>query len=217
MPPRGSKTHSTLLPYQSSTYGTGFASDGRIPNCGGGVAPARGSVTGHVPGARKDGVAVGCGDDVDGGVADEHLATETALRHARITTRGDPRAYDTGQDYSSSATISSIFQPRSTRAPCRSLVSRAGCGSIERLKLTLQSALRVLALPVGVGVGLCTTLLTSQACHIFRSARGNGTACTYPTAIPHADFALWTCALFGAAAAAVVLLISIAVRRPARH
>ena len=82
------------------------------------------------------------------------------------------------------------------------------------MKITLKSALRVLAVPIGIGVGLGTALLTNAACQIFLSPRGNGTACPYPTAIPHGDFAWWTCALFGAAASAVVLLISLAVRRP---
>ena len=101
-----------------------------------------------------------------------------------------------------------LFQPdRRGRRAAASLAGQAAV-SIERLKLTLQDALRVLALPIGVGVKLWTALLTSQACYITRSARGNGTACAYPTAIPHADFALWTCALFGAAAVAVVLLIA---------
>jgi len=72
----------------------------------------------------------------------------------------------------------------------------------------------MLAVPIGIGVGLWTALLTSAACHIFLSPRGNGTACPYRTAIPHADFAWWTCAVFGVAAAAVVLLISLAVHRP---
>ena len=89
--------------------------------------------------------------------------------------------------------------------------------SIETVKLGSMNALRVLSLSIGVGVGFWTALLTSQACYIVRSARGNGTACMYPTAIAHGDFALWTCALFGAAAAAVVLLISMAVRPPVRN
>jgi hypothetical protein len=67
--------------------------------------------------------------------------------------------------------------------------------------------------PIGIGVGLWTALLTNAACQIFLSPRGNGTACPYPTAVLHADFAWWTCALFGVAAAVVVLLISLAVSR----
>jgi hypothetical protein len=87
-------------------------------------------------------------------------------------------------------------------------------GSIDRVRITVQNALRVLAVPIGIGVGLWMALLTNQACHIFLSSRGNGTACPYPTAVLHADFAWWTCAVFGAAAAVVVLLISLAVPRP---
>jgi hypothetical protein len=105
----------------------------------------------------------------------------------------------------------------STRAPAAVLLAGRAAVASTTLKLTLQNALRVLAVPIGIGVGLWTALLTSQACYIFLSPRGNGTACPYPTAIPHADFALWSCALLGAAAAAVVLLISIAMPRLVRH
>jgi hypothetical protein len=90
---------------------------------------------------------------------------------------------------------------------------RVGRGSIDRVKISLKNVLRVLAVPIGIGVGLWMALLTNQACRIFLSPRGNGTACPYQTAVPHADFAWWTCAVFGVAAAVVVLFVSLAVPR----
>jgi hypothetical protein len=70
---------------------------GRIPSCGGGVAPARGTVTGQVPGARNDGVAVGTGDNVDGGPADEQLEPDKAARRAMLSATSQRRRCDTGQ------------------------------------------------------------------------------------------------------------------------
>ena len=65
----------------------------------------------------------------------------------------------------------------------------------------------MLSVPIGVGVGLWTAQLqtrficTSLSCPAF-------------TEFPR--FALWQCALFGAAAAALTVLVSITVRRAAQ-
>ena len=77
-------THNTLLPYQSFTYGTGGTSVGRIPSCGGGVAPVTASVTGQVPGARNNAVAVLCVGVCDVG-DDAHPDTERAATQPMLT------------------------------------------------------------------------------------------------------------------------------------
>ena len=66
---------------------------------------------------------------------------------------------------------------------------------------SLSDALRLLSVPVGVGVGLWTAQLpwtcTAFSCPGYAGSR----------------FAPWLCALFGAAAAVIVLLLSLAVTR----
>ena len=66
---------------------------------------------------------------------------------------------------------------------------------------SLTNAIRVLSVPVGVGVGLWTAQLpwtcTTFSCPDYAGPR----------------FAPWLCALFGAAAAGIVLLLSVAVTR----
>jgi hypothetical protein len=75
--------------------------------------------------------------------------------------------------------------------------------SIDPVNLTLKVVLRVLSMPIGVGVGLGTAQLqTRYICTTF--------SCPAVTEFP--TFALWLCALFGAAAAAITVLASIAVR-----
>ena len=74
---------------------------------------------------------------------------------------------------------------------------------------SLTNALRMLSVPVGVGVGLWTAQLTT----------GPSNQCPGP--LPCLDmlyaqrptFATWQCALFGAGAAVVMLLLSLAVTR----
>jgi hypothetical protein len=69
---------------------------------------------------------------------------------------------------------------------------------------SLQNALRVLSVPVAVGVGLSAAspwVVSGQGC--------GGMMC----AVVAPRFALWQCALFGAGAAVVVLLLSLAVTR----
>jgi hypothetical protein len=75
---------------------------------------------------------------------------------------------------------------------------------------SLMNALRVLSVPVGVGVGLWTAQLRS-----FPLCPPYGRCPGYVGVVPPVTFAPWQCVLFGAAAAVVVLLISLAeTRRP---
>ena len=66
---------------------------------------------------------------------------------------------------------------------------------------SLTNALRLLSMPVGVGVGLWTAQLPWT--------------CTTPSCPQYTgpQFAPWLCVLFGAAAMAIVLLLSLAVAR----
>jgi hypothetical protein len=66
---------------------------------------------------------------------------------------------------------------------------------------SLTNALRVLSVPVGVGVGLWTAQLP-WTCTTFSCPQYTGPR-----------FAPWLCALFGAAATVIVLLLSLAVTR----
>jgi hypothetical protein len=62
------------------------------------VAPGWGSVTGQaVPGARKDGVGVVCGDAGDGGAEEEQPEPSTAARQPILTTTARRRPCDTDQ------------------------------------------------------------------------------------------------------------------------
>jgi hypothetical protein len=70
--------------------------------------------------------------------------------------------------------------------------------------------LRVASVPVGVGVGFWTALLTTGG---LCGNHGNGALSVCPQFYPVATFAVWQCALFGAAAAVVVLFLSLAVSR----
>lgn len=72
---------------------------------------------------------------------------------------------------------------------------------------SLTNALRVLSVPVGVGVGLWTAQLRSVP---YRPPYGR---CPVFIGIPPLTFAPWQCALFGAGAAVVVLLLSLAATR----
>ena len=77
---------------------------------------------------------------------------------------------------------------------------------------TLTNTLRVVSLPTGVGVGFWTAQLYAP----FPGCPGN-THCAAMVGVP--AFATWQCALFGAGAAAVVLVLSMAaafLRFPAR-
>jgi hypothetical protein len=72
---------------------------------------------------------------------------------------------------------------------------------------TLAIVLRVASVPVGVGIGFWTALLRATAplssCPLMDSCHGRS------------SFPMWQCALFGAGAAVVVLLLSVAAsRRP---
>jgi hypothetical protein len=75
---------------------------------------------------------------------------------------------------------------------------------------TVANVLRVASVPVGVGIGFWTALLTKGG---LCANHGNGALSVCPQFYPVATFAVWQCALFGAAAAVVVLLLSLALTR----
>jgi hypothetical protein len=70
---------------------------------------------------------------------------------------------------------------------------------------TVAKVLRVASVPVGIGIGFWTALLRTtfrlSSCPLMNHCPG------------HPSFATLQCALFGAAAAVVVLLLSLAVKR----
>jgi hypothetical protein len=74
---------------------------------------------------------------------------------------------------------------------------------------SLTNALRVLSVPVGVGIGLWTAQLTSIPTQCPFGAK----SCIPPFLTLEPSFATWQCILFGAGAAAVLLLLSLAVAR----
>jgi hypothetical protein len=74
------------------------------------------------------------------------------------------------------------------------------------MRRIVTKTLRVASVPVGIGVGLWTASLQVRIiCTSF--------SCPAFTEFPR--FAVWLCALFGAAAAALTALVSIAARRAA--
>jgi len=72
---------------------------------------------------------------------------------------------------------------------------------------SLTNAVRILSVPVGVGVGLWTAQLRS-----FPYCPPYGRCPAY-LGVPPLTFAPWQCALFGGGAAVVVMLLSLAVTR----
>jgi hypothetical protein len=77
------------------------------------------------------------------------------------------------------------------------------------MERALALVLRVISVPVGVGVGLATANVTPAD----NTCPPNG-ACLLIALHLRPTFATWQCALFGAGAAAVVLLVSLALARP---
>jgi hypothetical protein len=72
------------------------------------------------------------------------------------------------------------------------------------MRWTLAQALRVASIPIGVGVGFWTAQLwTAPSCP-------PGYHC--PALVGTLEFTRWQCALFGAGAAALLVLISFVVR-----
>ena len=69
-----------------------------------------------------------------------------------------------------------------------------------------RNVLRIASVGVGVGVGLSTAVMTS-----YPSCYPNGC----PGVPTHSTFAFYQCALFGTGAAAVLVLVSFGIRRPA--
>jgi hypothetical protein len=81
--------------------------------------------------------------------------------------------------------------------------------SIDCMRLTLTNALRFASVPVGVGVGIWTAQLESlQRCPPYARCPTPADLVLQPT------FTAWQCALFGAGAAVVLLVLSFAVARP---
>lgn len=75
------------------------------------------------------------------------------------------------------------------------------------MRRILALVLRVASVPVGVGVGLWTAQLTTYQNH----CSPEGVCLDRLSALP--TFATWQCILFGAGAAAFLLLLSFAVAR----
>ena len=75
------------------------------------------------------------------------------------------------------------------------------------MRRILTLVLRVASVPVGVGVGLWTAQLTT----VVNECTPQGVCLLMLRVGPR--FATWQCALFGAGAAAVLLLLSFAVAR----
>jgi hypothetical protein len=73
------------------------------------------------------------------------------------------------------------------------------------MTLSLRNVLRVAAPLVGGGIGFSTAVLTSYPSCFPNSC---------PGLRPQPTFGLWQCALFGAASAALIVLVSFGVRRP---
>ena len=69
-------------------------------------------------------------------------------------------------------------------------------------------AVWVAAVLLGVGLGVWMARLTNDC---PRSSRGNGPICPVVPGVPL--FAWWVCALCGAAAAALLVLVAMATRR----
>jgi hypothetical protein len=77
------------------------------------------------------------------------------------------------------------------------------------MKVTLARAMYVASALVGVGLGFWTAQLRSyHLCPSFESCPG------VPNPPEPLTFATWQCALFGAGAAAVLLVASTALARP---
>ena len=78
------------------------------------------------------------------------------------------------------------------------------------MRRTATIILRLGSVPVGVGIGFWTALpmsLTSCGCPSGASLCNCGLITSEPT------FATWQCALFGAGAAVILLLLALAVSR----
>jgi hypothetical protein len=80
------------------------------------------------------------------------------------------------------------------------------------MKRILTTALRVASVPVGIGVGVWTALLTTTP---IQETCPPGALCFLMKIyfLPRPVFAIWECVLFGAGAAAVLLVLSFAVAR----
>ena len=77
------------------------------------------------------------------------------------------------------------------------------------MKRKIALVLRVASVPVGVGVGLWTAQLTAVSPSLCSPAG----VCLTILHFAKPTFATWQCILFGAGAAAVLLLLSLAVAR----
>ena len=79
------------------------------------------------------------------------------------------------------------------------------------MRRVVTNILRVASVPVGVGIGLWTALLTTG---LPCPNHFNGQLSACPESFPVASFAIWQCALLGAGAAVVLVLVSLAVPQP---
>jgi uncharacterized protein YuzE len=91
-----------------------------------------------------------------------------------------------------------------SRAIDRARVEHRGTQVTDSGRLTVVNTLRVMSLPVGAAVGLWTAQLYAP----LRGCPGN---LHCPAMVGSPAFATWQCALFGAGAAALVLIVSVLV------
>jgi hypothetical protein len=76
------------------------------------------------------------------------------------------------------------------------------------MRRVVTDILRVASVPVGVGIGLWTALLTTG---LPCPNHFNGALSACPEYFPVATFAVWQCAVFGAGAAVVLVLLSLGI------
>jgi hypothetical protein len=98
---------------------------------------------------------------------------------------------------------------RSSEGCKESAAPSHGRTSIFWMRLTVTSAIGVLAVAVGIVVGFCTAQLRSYnpLCPPFQSCPSHFVGTDSLT------FTGWQCAMFGAGAAAVLLVVSLALAR----
>jgi hypothetical protein len=78
------------------------------------------------------------------------------------------------------------------------------------MRRVAANVLRLASVPVGVVIGLWTASLSALRCHY--GIRGPSIpSCALPDRLP--TFAAWECALFGASAAVVLVLVAEGVTR----
>ena len=105
--------------------------------------------------------------------------------------------------------MSGVKVVRSVNRRVRSSADRVVALASTWMTLTVQKVLRAASVPVGVAVGIWAALVRyGVPC---QPVQGGVDDCPYEVGLH--IFAPWQCVLFGAGAAAVVLLVSVIARR----